>query len=118
VLPARKGSYDHDLIGGAQRCSEAADLLAVDEDLDVAPYLVLLADDAETDAGIAPVEVVEELADGTAGSVDGGRFLRVAGERGGYVDLHEPVSRTMNFKIGIDRINRIYMINKIIESKF
>jgi hypothetical protein len=46
--------------------------LEIHEDPDMAPHPVPLADDAEADAGVAPIEVVEELAQGAAGSVNGG----------------------------------------------
>ena len=55
---AQRLDDDH-LVGRGERLRQVARLPAVDEDADVAPYAVLLVDHAETNPGIATVEVGE-----------------------------------------------------------
>jgi hypothetical protein len=59
---AQRLDDDH-LVGRGERLRQVARLPAVDEDADVAPYAVLLVDHAETNPGIATVEVGEDGAE-------------------------------------------------------
>src|SRR5256712_10222946 len=52
---------DDYLVARVQRLRQVAHLLAVDEDADVAPYPVLLVDQAETDSRVLALQVGEDL---------------------------------------------------------
>src|SRR4051812_35696512 len=87
TLSPGKRSHDEHLVAGREPAVEGALLLAVHEDLDVRADRVLLVDDAEADAGMAPVEVGEKLREGRAVRLDLAAVRGVVGERARQEDL-------------------------------
>src|SRR6266850_2664002 len=83
---------DDDLVGHAQRLRQVANLLAVDEDANVAPYPVLLVDHAEADTGILAVQVGEDRRECCAGG-HGLAGLGVRTQRARDEHLHPRKSR-------------------------
>ena len=69
-LPAAQGLHDYDLIPGVERLRKFAHLLAIEENADVAPDLVLLVDHAETNPGVSLVEFDEDGGQRRAAHVD------------------------------------------------
>src|SRR5688572_5502987 len=79
--PARKSRHHENLVAGGEGRGDGGHLVPVHEDLDVRPDRVLLVDHAEADAGIASIEVREQLVDGSALRLDLAPVGGVRGER-------------------------------------
>src|SRR5439155_5524291 len=87
LAPADGADQEHAVLG-LERRVQGPRLLLIDEDLDVLAELVLLIDDAETEAGEAAVEVGEEGVEGGALGLDLGGLGGIGAELGRDRDFH------------------------------
>ena len=94
ALAAAQGADDVDLVGGADRRLDGLGLLLVDEDLDVRADGLLLVDDAEAQAGVAPVKLPEQSGQRGAPRLDAAELRGIGSQRRGNVDSHRSATST------------------------